>query len=725
VLAFVTVIAIGGLLLVFHRSGPGAEQTGPAAEPSVASAAPGVEAKAPAGGRAVCDQPILNSPYTYAGAEGSFTAGNVPAGLPTFGAPGTDFPAMTQLVVIPAGDNKSVASDGSFEHANTIYYFAPGVHYIDFMYAGYDSAFIGGYSPTAGRAIIDGVDGGTGGTGVGGSTFAHSQPSAGNVTNNTWQYLTIKNFTSSVNNSVMGNVNGGGSAVGDTYKYNTIGPNQYGWRGDKVPPGKGQSSGGGYGINLSDNTTIQYNCLIENAQGAFNGSGANITISDNEIVANGLGVYPDTGGPGASPYACGCSGGGKLNFSTNATITGNYVHHNYNAGIWIDFNNVGTEISNNYIASNWGQGIFYESSYNANISYNTVIGNGWASDGEWPAGVGGEACFGGVSCTNGLGPVSGAGGENPYSAIYIPNSGGTDSIQGIKDESGADHASRYSGRLVVKGNVLIDNFGGVDVYTDTDRFPSGINNNSACSVPLNGGSATYYRQTKYLRAKGATISGATVTSGSGAQTLCSDYDTGAQDNGYQEQVAKTPAVGMAVYDLDSGAFLGNVAGAADASDFTLDRSPGDARDLDLLISAYGGCGPASYYGGGLGRPSGQPAANYWDNCIWGSRNVTVTENTFIMNSDRVAGCSDAANRCGFMRAAAFNAGVPTLMRYFNTYPSLIAKANGGLGNVWSNNKYTWTGPGQWQFQAGLQGNAVSRSAWQADPYGQDAGSTFE
>ena len=716
-LLIIAVVVVGWVLFLRHESRSSGETR---------AKTPGETAVPPAAGTPVCGQPILTSPYSYNGAGGSFTASNLPADLPTFGASGTDFPTMTRLVVIPAGDNRAAASNGSYKAANTIYYFAPGAHYIDSVYAGHDAVYIGGYSPVAGRAVLDGVDGGTRGTGVGGNGLAVSEPSTGNVTNNSWMYLTIKNYTSSLNSSVMGLVNGGEFVIGDTYKYNTIGPNQYGWRGENVAPGQGQSSGGGYGVGFSDNTTIQYNCIIQNAQGGFNGSGVNLNISYNEISDNGLGVYPDTGGPGGSPYACGCSGGGKLNFSTNATVNGNYVHDNYSTGIWVDFDNVGTDISNNYVASNWGQGIFLEASYNANIVGNTLVGNGWASNGNWPAGVGGRACDGEISCTNGLGPITGASGGNPYAAIYVANSGGTNSIQEIKDQAGGAHTSRYNGQLAVKGNVLIDNFGGVDVYTDTDRYPGGINNNSACSVPLNGGSATYYRQTKYLRADSSTISGSTVTSGSGAETLCSHYDTGSQENGSQEHLAKTPEPGMAVYSLDSGAFLGNVASAASDRSFTLDRSPGDASDVDLLISAYGGCGPANYYGSGFGQSSGQPKADYWDNCLWGSRNVTVSGNTFVMHADRVTECTEV-NMCGFMRTAAFNAGVPKLVQYFHAYPDLIAKASGGLGNVWSNNSYTWLGggPGQWQFQAGLQGDVVSRAVWQSEPYRQDEGSTFQ
>ncbi len=97
------------------------------------------------------------------------------------------------------------------------------------MYTGHNTAYVGGYTAAAGKAVLDGVDGATGGTGMGGARLADSTPSSGNNVYDTWEYLTIRNFTSSLNNSVMGNVNGGASDVGDSYEYDTIGPNEYGF----------------------------------------------------------------------------------------------------------------------------------------------------------------------------------------------------------------------------------------------------------------------------------------------------------------------------------------------------------------------------------------------------------------------------------------------------------------------------------------------------------------
>jgi hypothetical protein len=704
---FCTVCVVGGCTsaprtVIQEGPGPAINEVGP-----------------PSAGTAICGTPVLDSPWGYAGAPGTFTGANEPGGLPTIGSAKSTFPRATEIIVVPPGDNTQAAAQADYQVNDAVIYFEPGVHKIvATIYAGHNSAYVGGYTAKLGKAIIDGVDGATDGTGLGGSRFAVTASSSGNNVYDTWEYLTIENYTSSLNSSLMGNVNGGGSDIGDTYKYLTIGPNEYGYTGSGSAPRQGQNSGGGYAIDAGSNTTIEYNCLTQNAQGAFNIENAdNLTIIRNEMSKNGLGLYPDIGGTGASKFSCGCSGGGKIFYSKNATFDGNYVHDNYNDGVWFDTDNAGADISHNYFASNWGSGIVYESSYNANISDNTLVGNGWASDGTWPAGVNGGTCDG-VSCTDGLGPISGKGGGNPYAAIDLSNSGGNDNLP-----------TNYQGHLLVEGNVLSNNFGGVKVYTDTNRYPGNIDNDSACSLPLgvlgqNDGS-TYYKQGKVLVTDGgATISGTTVQVSGGTLTICAGYGQ-AVDQGPQTAL-QAPSAGMAVYDQNSGSFLGIVASVVDAHEFTLDRPAENAAGLSLLLSAYGGCGPADYYGGNLNVKSGQPASDYWDNCIWGSHNTTVKGNVFTMDAASVRGCGTPANMCGYLETAAFNPGIPKLMQFFFPYETYIAEASGGLANVWSNNTYEWTGSAAgWQFMAGAQGVVVSRAAWRREPFMQDAGSVFK
>ena len=191
-------------------------------------------------------------------------------------------------------------------------------------------------------------------------------------------------------------------------------------------------------------------------------------------------------------------------------------------------------------------------------------------------------------------------------------------------------------------------------------------------------------------------------------------------------VVQAPSVGMGVFDINARTFLGNVASVSSANQFTLNQSPGNRSNARLMVAAYGGCGPANDFGGGPGVNSGSPSEPYWDNCIWGGRGVTVSGNIQSLNASTVTGCT-TTNMCGFSRAIAFLAGVPTLMQYFQSYQNVVAKASGGIGNVYSNNTYTWSGggPGAFSFVAGSQNSGtLTQAQWQASPYGQDAGSTF-
>ena len=109
-------------------------------------------------------------------------------------------------------------------------------------------------------------------------------------------------------------------------------------------------------------------------------------------------------------------------------------------------------------------------------------------------------------------------------------------------------------------------------------------------------------------------------------------------------------------------------------------------------------------------------APYYSDCRWKTQNVKVHHNTFRMNRANFANCP--TSMCG--RNAIFS--------NWGSYPSwspykaeVISKAiTYDQGNVFSNNSYV----GTWNFTVLDTGKLVSRTAWQAAPYRQDAGSTF-
>jgi hypothetical protein len=224
------------------------------------------------------------------------------------------------------------------------------------------------------------------------------------------------------------------------------------------------------------------------------------------------------------------------------------------------------------------------------------------------------------------------------------------------------------------------------------------------------------------------ISGTSVSSVGGTQTICTGYDsaTPGSDITYT-YIPKTPVAGMYVYDQSTGKEVGTLASAASPNSFTLAAPPpgGSYATGDrLLLQQGGGCGFPDFADATRpGQVTGSPAAPYWDHCLWGSRNITVSGNYFSINAAQVSRCTNA-NGCGWMQQTVFNPGVATLDRLWFGMINDIKSATGGLNIVWSGNAYHWEGTGGWSFHSGLQGTAddITRAAWLSE--GQDSSSTF-
>ncbi|WP_433167810.1 right-handed parallel beta-helix repeat-containing protein [Kribbella sp. CA-247076] len=195
----------------------------------------------------------------------------------------------------------------------------------------------------------------------------------------------------------------------------------------------------GAGIMVGDHNVVRGNCLKDNGQYGFNaynpGKVNGITIEGNEIAGNNTDDWE------ALKVGCGCTGGGKFWEVTGAIVRGNWVHDNHSAGLWADTNNTGFVIEGNYISNNLAEGIVYETSYNAGIRGNTFARNGL-----------------------GKGP------ENkgfPTSALYISESGSDKRVPGVFNET-----------FEISGNVFTDNWAGVILWENSDRFSGSAANTS-------------------------------------------------------------------------------------------------------------------------------------------------------------------------------------------------------------------------------------------------------
>jgi Right handed beta helix region len=335
---------------------------------------------------------------------------------------------------IPAGSN--VAFEPSFKlKPDTTYWFEPGLHILghgafDQIQPQHGDTFLG-----APGAVL---------SGQGRNQFAFASA----ATDVTIKYLTIEGF---VPPGSQGAVNQD-LAPGWHISHNTI--------RDNAP---------GAGLMVAGGNDIEYNCLTANGEYGFSvlaasgtggispltGGPLNVVLSHNEISYNNTcnfeNVSPDPVPAAQIPpvcrgvkqqAACGCSGGGKFWQVQNAVVDSNYVHDNYDVGLWADTNNDGFVFRRNYIADNYGQGILYEISYNALIENNTFLRN---AIGAGPANPG-----------------------FPTGAIYISESGGDSRVPnsaGIRT-------------VTVSHNNFTDNWSGVVLWESADRFCGSPDNSS-------------------------------------------------------------------------------------------------------------------------------------------------------------------------------------------------------------------------------------------------------
>jgi parallel beta-helix repeat protein len=346
--------------------------------------------------------------------------------------------APAGAVTVAAGDDSGV----DFTQPDTTYWFAPGTHYLGSgeytqIEPGDGATFTGGPG-----AVISGTDSSV--SGYVQNNYAFTQT----ATDVTIEYLTIENFSPPGGEGAVDHDSGDGWTIG----HDTITGN--------AP---------GAGMMIGSDTTVEDNCLTENGEYGFNAylnpsdpsassvtqGPKNITVSDNEISYNdtcnweqdpGFPITSPAGCSGAGQFdGCGCSGGGKFWQAQNVTVSDNYVHGNYDTGLWMDTDNDGFDVQGNYISSNFAEGIIYEISYNALIQDNTFLDNAW---GEGPE-------LGGF----------------PDSAVYISESGG---------DSRAPNSFGYA-TLDVENNTFTDNWGGVVLWENSNRY-CGDGSDGACTL---------------------------------------------------------------------------------------------------------------------------------------------------------------------------------------------------------------------------------------------------
>ncbi len=317
----------------------------------------------------------------------------------------------------PAGAIEVPAGNNNgfnFGQVGKTYWFAPGIHTLG---AGEFSQITPGMGSTyigAPGAVLDGMN-------------ANRYAFSGSATNVRIAYLEIRNFGRGLDNNNEGVINHD-AADGWLMEY------LYAHHND------------GAAVFLGSSNTIRHSCLKDNGQYGISmykpqveGDSAikDIIVHNNEIAGNNQDDWE------TRIDGCGCTGGVKFWDVEGAAVTENYVHDNLSVGLWADTNNIDFLFDSNWIEDNQSIGIWYEISYNATITRNVFKRNAW------------------VSGNDNLG--------SPAPAIYISESGGDSRL-----------ASGVSGstNLNINNNYFDDNFSGISIFENTNRFCNSNGNTS-------------------------------------------------------------------------------------------------------------------------------------------------------------------------------------------------------------------------------------------------------
>lgn len=311
------------------------------------------------------------------------------------------------------------ASPG-FGDSNVTWYFEPGLHTLGDddpattenearfiqIAPGSNVNFVGGFDPAIGGAVLDGQ---------GANQYAFT----GKGTDVVIQHLEVKGFISAAQEGVINHDYGQRWTIEHSWIHHN----------------------GGAAMMGSHQGVIQWNCIDSNGQYGLNaccpGDGPNdagemtgLMVVNNEFRNNNT--------KGEPPEGCGCTGNMKFWETKNSTVADNWIHGNDGPGVWFDGNNAGAIIRGNLIEDNTRQGIFFEQSYNGQILNNTLRRNTWVTGQEFAA----------------------RGDLFPIGTIYVSEAGFDSRVP----------APAGAVDLRIEGNVLTNNWGGIALWENADRF---------------------------------------------------------------------------------------------------------------------------------------------------------------------------------------------------------------------------------------------------------------
>ncbi|MFF7788157.1 right-handed parallel beta-helix repeat-containing protein [Streptomyces sp. NPDC007991] len=205
----------------------------------------------------------------------------------------------------------------------------------------------------------------------------------------------------------------------------------------------------GAGLMAGARQQVRASCLRGNGQygmNAYKGKGriSGLVVEGNEITGNNTGDWE------RRRRGCGCTGGVKFWAVDGADVRGNWVHDNRGAGLWADTNNNDFRIEDNVLEANDGAALIYETSYNAVIRNNTIRRNNWVEGRK----------------------AADRGDTFPFATVYLSESGGEPRVRARTD------------RIEISRNVLEDNWSGITLWENADRFCNSPANTSSGDCTL-------------------------------------------------------------------------------------------------------------------------------------------------------------------------------------------------------------------------------------------------
>lgn len=205
----------------------------------------------------------------------------------------------------------------------------------------------------------------------------------------------------------------------------------------------------GAGLMAGARQKVRDNCLRDNGQygmNAYKGDGPlrDLVVEGNEITGNNTGDW-EKRRPG-----CGCTGGIKFWAVDGADVRGNWVHDNRGTGLWADTDNNDFRIEKNVLEANDGAALIYETSYNAVVRDNVIRRNNWVEGRKY----------------------ADRGDNFPFATVYISESGGEPRVPARTDE------------IEIYRNVLEDNWSGITLWENADRFCNSPANTSSGDCTL-------------------------------------------------------------------------------------------------------------------------------------------------------------------------------------------------------------------------------------------------